>query len=85
MHLEMTETDHQNLDTLIDNVLNAHKNGELTLIEARAILAHLVCAASCCVKGGTPPRQGVQFHIEGGKGTRPKVMKFQLRPDPLAR
>ncbi len=31
MHLEMTETDHQNLDTLIDNVLNAHKNGELTL------------------------------------------------------
>ena len=25
------------------------------------------------------------FHMEGGKGTRPKVMKFQLRPDPLAR
>ena len=25
------------------------------------------------------------FHIEGGKGTRPKVVKFQLRPDPLAR
>ena len=24
------------------------------------------------------------FHIEGGKGTRPKVVKFQLRPDPLA-
>lgn len=23
-------------------------------------------------------------HIEGGKGTRPKVVKFQLRPDPLA-
>ena len=22
---------------------------------------------------------------EGGKGTRPKVVKFQLRPDPLAR
>jgi hypothetical protein len=25
------------------------------------------------------------FHMEGGKGTKPKVMKFQLRPDPLAR
>jgi hypothetical protein len=25
------------------------------------------------------------FHMEGGKGTRPKVVKFQLRADPLAR
>ncbi len=25
------------------------------------------------------------FHLEGGKGTRPKVVRFQLRPDPLAR
>jgi hypothetical protein len=25
------------------------------------------------------------FHMEGGSGTRPKVIKFQLRPDPLAR
>jgi hypothetical protein len=25
------------------------------------------------------------FHLEGGKGTKPKVVKFQLRPDPLAR
>jgi hypothetical protein len=25
------------------------------------------------------------FHMEGGKGTRPKVVKFQVRPDPLAR
>jgi hypothetical protein len=24
------------------------------------------------------------FHIEGGKGTRPKVVHFQIRPDPLA-
>jgi len=24
------------------------------------------------------------FHMEGGKGTRPKVVKFQLRPHPLA-
>jgi hypothetical protein len=27
----------------------------------------------------------VPFHLETGKGTRPKVVKFQLRPDPLAR
>jgi hypothetical protein len=25
------------------------------------------------------------FHVEGGKGTLPKVVRFQLRPDPLAR
>jgi hypothetical protein len=25
------------------------------------------------------------FHLEGGKGTTSKVMKFQLRPDPLAK
>jgi hypothetical protein len=25
------------------------------------------------------------FHMEGGKGTRPKGVKFQLSPDPLAR
>jgi hypothetical protein len=25
------------------------------------------------------------FHSEGGKGTTSKVVKFQLRPDPLAR
>jgi hypothetical protein len=24
------------------------------------------------------------FHVEGGKGTLPKVVRFQLRPDPLA-
>jgi hypothetical protein len=25
------------------------------------------------------------FHLEGGKENRPKVVKFQIRPDPLAR
>ena len=25
------------------------------------------------------------FHLEGGKGTLPKVVKFQIRPDPLAK
>jgi hypothetical protein len=25
------------------------------------------------------------FHMEGGAGTRPKVVRFQVRPDPLAR
>jgi hypothetical protein len=25
------------------------------------------------------------FHMEGGKGTRPKVVHFQVRPDPLAK
>ena len=25
------------------------------------------------------------WHIEGGKGTKGKLVKFQLRPDPLAR
>ena len=25
------------------------------------------------------------WHIEGGKGTKGKIVKFQIRPDPLAR
>ena len=25
------------------------------------------------------------FHMETGKGTRPKLVKFQVRPDPLAK
>jgi hypothetical protein len=25
------------------------------------------------------------FHQEGGKGTKPKLVKFQIRPDPLAK
>jgi hypothetical protein len=25
------------------------------------------------------------FHLEGGKENRPKVVKFQMRPDPLAK
>jgi hypothetical protein len=25
------------------------------------------------------------FHLEGGKNNRPKAIKLQLRPDPLAR
>jgi hypothetical protein len=29
--------------------------------------------------------QNAVWHIEGGKGTRSSLIKFQLRPDPLAR
>jgi hypothetical protein len=25
------------------------------------------------------------WHVEGGKGTKGKIVKFQIRPDPLAR
>jgi len=25
------------------------------------------------------------FHVEGGKGTTSKIVKFQVRPDPLAK
>jgi hypothetical protein len=25
------------------------------------------------------------FHMEGGKGTAPKIVRFQMRPDPLAK
>jgi len=31
------------------------------------------------------PMRAAPYHIEGGKGTTSKVVKFQLRPDPLAR
>jgi hypothetical protein len=29
--------------------------------------------------------QRTMFHLEGGKANRPKAVRFQLRPDPLAR
>jgi hypothetical protein len=30
-------------------------------------------------------RDAPPFHLEGGKNNRPKAIKLQLRPDPLAR
>jgi hypothetical protein len=33
----------------------------------------------------TPYSTRTMFHLEGGKENRPKVVRFQLRPDPLAR
>jgi hypothetical protein len=32
----------------------------------------------------TPISTRAPFHMEGGKGTTPKLVKFQMRPDPLA-
>ena len=32
----------------------------------------------------TPISTRAPFHMEGGEGTRPKLVKFQMRPDPLA-
>jgi len=32
----------------------------------------------------TPVSTRAPFHMEGGKGTLPKLVKFQMRPDPLA-
>jgi len=46
MKLDMTESDHQKLDALIDGILNAYKDGEVTLEQARAALAHVICAAA---------------------------------------
>ena len=37
-------------------------------------------------KGIYPPiSRRAPFHMEGGKGTTSKLVKFQMRPDPLAR
>ncbi len=33
----------------------------------------------------TPISTRAPFHMEGGKGTTPKLVKFQMRPDPLAK
>jgi len=32
----------------------------------------------------TPIATRAPFHMEGGKGTTSKLVKFQMRPDPLA-
>jgi len=33
----------------------------------------------------TPVSTRAPFHMEGGKGTTPKLVKFQMRPDPLSK
>jgi len=33
----------------------------------------------------TPVSTRAPFHMEGGKGTLPKLVKFQVRPDPLSK
>jgi len=45
------------------------------------VLAALVAAAVSVSAQGRPG----MWHIEGGKGTKGKLVKFQMRPDPLAR
>jgi hypothetical protein len=55
------------------------------------MLALVACAVLAAFIASSDP-QGVwstyanrtPFHLEGGKGTTSKVVKFQLRPDPLA-
>jgi hypothetical protein len=47
---------------------------------------------TCAVMERSAPRQSdasqqgrMMFHLEGGKENRPKAVKIQLRPNPLAR
>jgi hypothetical protein len=46
MAIEFTEQDHDGLDRLLDTILTWHKRGEIDLSEARAALAHVVCAVA---------------------------------------
>jgi len=46
MAIEFTDEDHDGLDQLLDNILLWHKRGEIDLSNARAALAHVVCAAA---------------------------------------
>lgn len=46
MKLEMTDDDHRKLDVLIEKILDAYKDGEVTPGQAREVLAHLICAGA---------------------------------------
>ena len=46
MNLEMSESDHRAVDALLDGILEAYKNDEVTLGQAREVLAHLLYAGS---------------------------------------
>jgi hypothetical protein len=46
MAIDLTEDDHIALDGFLDTILNAYKDGKLTLDEARSHLAQVVAAAA---------------------------------------
>jgi hypothetical protein len=46
MALELSEADHRRLDKLLDNVLEAYAKEEVTLNEARGLLAHVFAGAA---------------------------------------
>ena len=46
MAIDLTERDHRALDRYLDEVLNAYRDGKLTLGEARGELAHVFTAAA---------------------------------------
>jgi len=47
------------------------------------LTAAVAPSAAAAAQWGTYSTRTV-FHVEGGKENRPRVVKFQLRPDPLA-
>lgn len=44
--MKLSEKDHRALDAVLDAILNAHKNDEVSLQAARGALAHVVTAAA---------------------------------------
>ena len=47
---------------------------------------HVFRAASkTCMAGTSNTGNRTAFHMEGGKGRTPILVKFQMQPDPLAR
>lgn len=46
MAIKLTKKDHRGLDTLLDAVLTMYAKGEVSLGEARGVLAHVFTAAA---------------------------------------
>ena len=46
MPIKLSNKDHRKLNKSLDTVLEAYANNELSLIQARAILAHVITAAT---------------------------------------
>ena len=46
MAINLSKADHKSLDRMLDGILNAFKNNEVTLPQARGALAHVFTAAA---------------------------------------
>ncbi len=60
-------------------------SGKFTLISTCFTTHHLIFAEDANHTLWTTQSTRTMFHLEGGIANKPQVVRFQLRPDPLAK